>query len=192
VLVARRIMVLKAIAAFVAVATAAIALDTPPQVLAGIALMSLIAVTLTSLLTQRDREKATLRLGALGLDFRNYSPRIEVRAQVSGEPTQVLESCRQAIQTLPNAQGFVERANPVELSARTRRTDTSWGEQVTVRIDSSTKGIVDLTLKSQPIFPFATDDSGISYQNIALILRYVHQNLGVRAVEPSDFVSLPQ
>jgi hypothetical protein len=142
---------------------------------------------LTGLVVFRSIDNsATRRLTSLGLPAGKYPVRVSARAELQASPELVIEACLVAIRQLPHFSSIKQHDPKGFLIAQTRM---SWhsilGEEITIRV-SQCNASTELRLDSTPKLSTTTVDAGLNFQNIALVLRSIHRELGVSHVEPKE------
>jgi hypothetical protein len=156
-------------------------LETMFQVL----LCSMVVVGFGSWVGNRFQARTIKRLDAFQLEFHNRPDGIQASALVSAPSSEVVEACSAGIEALPNLKGQVDCVPPSKLLARTGVGRFSWGERISVRIEES-GGSTRLTISSKPRLWLTSNDQGMNFQNVVLILRSVQQWHQMRSIEPSE------
>jgi hypothetical protein len=127
---------------------------------------------------------AEVRLKALGLPNGSYPVHVAVVAYVSADPEVVVGTCLSAIRELPNFGSIKEHDSHGYIAAKTRSSwHSTFGERITMRATADAVG-TKIRLESSPGFSSVTVDSGLNFQNVALVLRAIDERVGVTNVEP--------
>lgn len=144
----------------------------PTETLLRIAIVVTILLLGSSRLISNRQAKQARRLTDLGLPTGDFPIEVQVEVHVAAalEPARV--AILEALRSLPNVIAKTVRSkNEREIRARTAWSRISTlGELIEVKMSSVDSGII-VAISSRPVLWTTFIDSGLNYQNVALVLR---------------------
>jgi hypothetical protein len=134
-------------------------------------------------------KKTSKRLLALGLPDGDYPVRVAMSCYLAADPSVVIDACLAAVRKLPNFVSIKRHDSPGHILVKTRSwSDAMFGERVTIRVAAKDSG-TELHLESVPALASTTVDSGLNFQNVALVLRSLQRAIEVSDIEPKELFS---
>jgi len=132
--------------------------------LAGIQFGSICAVLMASVLIPLDYFM-TRKLPAKALDVNQVR-----EIQVDGALDETFQKCVDLLKRCKTIKSVSpSKKEDFLISARTRASIVSFGEEITLHFQELTKGIIKIQISSKPAVPFTLLDYGKNFRNVELI-----------------------
>jgi hypothetical protein len=133
-----------------------------------------------------NTRKTKARLKRLGLPPADTPVEVEIQFFVEAGIAEFEESISSGLRQLPGIRETSIKKTSEAYQARTRPTSQSiYGERIVVRLTPREQG-TDASIRSVPGFWGATFDSQKNFQNVALLLKYLHTRHTVR-IQKANF-----